>query len=64
MKNRLKELRDRKGITQKECSEDTGVSLRAITRYENGHPIGNPKIMNKLAAYYEVPMEYLMDING
>lgn len=63
MSNKLKELRDKKGITQKECSEDTGVSMRAITRYENGHQIGSPAIMRRLAAYFEVSMDYLAEIN-
>ena len=63
MSNKLKELRDKKGKTQKECSEDTGVSMRALTRYENGHQIGNPVIMRRLAEYFEVSIDYLAEIN-
>ncbi len=33
---RLKEFREAKGLTQKELSEKSGVSLRMIQHYEQG----------------------------
>ena len=36
MKNKLKEIRIKKGISQKELSEKTGISLKAISSYEQG----------------------------
>lgn len=36
MKNKLKEIRIKRGISQKELSEKTGISLKAISSYEQG----------------------------
>lgn len=34
--SRLKELRERKGFTQKELAEISGISLRTLQKYETG----------------------------
>ena len=34
--NKLKELRENKGLTQKGLSEATGISLRTLQKYETG----------------------------
>lgn len=56
---KLKKLRIKKGVTQKECSEATEISIRTLSRYENGHNIGDPVFLRVLAEYYEVSMDYL-----
>lgn len=53
-KNKLKELRQNKGVTQAQVANDTGISLRSLKRYENGFPIGSLEYVHILAEYYEV----------
>lgn len=60
--NRLKQARESKGLTIKEVAEDVGVSADLIGKYERGER--NPKIETsiKLADYYSVPIEYLVEV--
>ena len=54
LSKKIKELRTRKGLSQEELSEDSGLSLRTIQRIENGEtePRGDSlkKIANSLGA--------------
>ena len=59
LSEKLKSLRKTKGVPQKECSEATGISIRTLSRYENGHNIGDPHNMKALADYFGVPIDYL-----
>ena len=58
---KLKELREQKKITQTELSNQVNMPLISYTRYENG--ITEPTIKNliKLADYYNVSLDYLVD---
>ena len=59
MDNIYKELRKKKGVTQKDCAEQTGVSIRTLNRYENGKVEGDHKVVSILADYYGVSMDLL-----
>ncbi|MBQ8824462.1 MAG: helix-turn-helix transcriptional regulator [Ruminococcus sp.] len=37
MKNNIKEIRERKGLTRKELAESSGVHYKKITDYENNY---------------------------
>lgn len=55
---RIKELRQRKGYSQEELSDKSGLSLRTIQRIENGQtePLGDS--LRRLAAAFDVdPIE-------
>lgn len=56
---RIKELRKRNNITQKELAEKTGISLSSIINYENGMREPNSKAMAALESYFHVTGEYL-----
>lgn len=58
MGNRLKELRERKGISQQLCADEVGISVRTLQRYEHGKP-GCIEYLIKLAKYYSVSLDYL-----
>ena len=60
--NKLRILRLQKGVTQRQCSDDTGISVRTLQRYEQGHEIGDPKYLKILSAYYGVPVSELLDL--
>ena len=46
---RLRELRERAILTVRELSEYSGVSEDTITKIENGHRVGRPSTVRKLA---------------
>ena len=57
---RLKELRENKGITQKQLSEETGMSFQSISFYEHGEREPGVKALISLADYFNVSIDYLV----
>lgn len=57
---RLKSLRIKKGLKQKEVAEATGITAATYNRYEKG--LSNPKAGNvlKIANFFGVSPEYLL----
>ena len=57
MKNRIEEIRNRKGIRQEELAKQMGVSRQTISSLENGRY--NPSIMlaYKIARFFEMTIE-------
>ena len=59
-KNRLKELRTSRNITQTSISEFLGITLRAYQYYESGHRYPDFQGLLALADYFEVSIDYLV----
>ena len=61
MKTKIKELRNRKRLSQEELAEKSELSLRTIQRIENGQtePLGDS--LKKIAAALEVDLDELTD---
>ena len=57
---RLKELRENIGITQKQLSEETGMSFQSISFYEHGEREPGVKALISLADYFNVSIDYLV----
>ena len=57
---RLKELRESKGLTQKEVAEIIGYSEVSYARYENGKREPDISTLCKLANYFNVTVDYLI----
>lgn len=61
---RLKFLRDQKGVTQEDLAELLGVNKQTISGYERGvrRPAGETslEVYEKLADYFNVDMMYLL----
>ena len=57
---RLKELREKKGVTQEDVSAAVGIHVNQIRWYEYGN--NEPSIMRAwwLADYFGVSMDYLI----
>ncbi|MBR1846903.1 MAG: helix-turn-helix transcriptional regulator [Bacilli bacterium] len=57
---RIKELRDKKGLTQKQVAKELGTTAVTVMNWENG--IYEPTIadMIKLADLFDVTMDYLV----
>lgn len=60
MKNNIKTIREKKGMTQKECADAFGVTLRAWQTYEQG--VSEPKyeMLCRIADFYGVTTDYLL----
>lgn len=61
--NRLKELRKAQGLSQVELARKTSISNQAISFYENGKRQPKIEAWQKLANFFEVPVEYLQGIS-
>ena len=60
MKNNIKSVREQKNMTQKECADVFGVTLRAWQTYEQG--VSEPKyeMLCRIADFYGVTTDYLL----
>ena len=59
--NRIKEFRTRRGVSQEELSEKTGLSLRTIQRIENGETEPRGDSLKRLAQAFDVTPDELVD---
>ena len=57
---RLKEIRESKGLTQKEVAEIIGYSEISYAIYENGKRAPDISTLCKLAEYFNVTVDYLI----
>ncbi|WP_237268857.1 helix-turn-helix domain-containing protein [Thermoanaerobacterium thermosaccharolyticum] len=57
---RIKELRKKKGLTQKALASYLGISDRAIGYYENEQRTPPPDILQKIADFFNVSVDYLL----
>ena len=57
---RVRELREAKGIPQKELAIDLCVSQPTISDWESGRKVPSAKSTQKLADYFEVSTDYLL----
>ena len=59
----IKKLRLAKGMTQEELAEYTGVSSRAVSRWENGITYPDISLFPILANLFEVTVDELLDVD-
>lgn len=58
--DRLKQLRNEKGVLQRELADYLNVSRVTITQYENGSRSPDDETKKKIAEYFNVSLDYLM----
>ena len=58
---RLKELRKEKGISQLKLAMDLCVNQNTISRYENGEREAGYDMLIKIADYFNVSVDYLLE---
>lgn len=63
MKERLKQLRHEKGLTQKQVANAIGVVPTAITNYESGIREPSIAVLKKLCLFYDVSADYLIGLS-
>lgn len=59
---RLKELRNEKGISIFQLAMDTGFSVAAISRWENKMRVPKIEVLPVLAKYFKVSTDYLLGL--
>ena len=64
MKNRLKEIRQEKNLSQTDIAKALGVTRQAISLYEKGDREPKLETWQKLADFFHVPTEYLMGLTN
>ena len=57
---KLKELRQRKGISQQTLAEAIGVSQQSVNKYENHHVEPDIRTLIALADYFNTSVDYLI----
>lgn len=61
---RIKELRLEKGLLQKDIADILKITQQQYSLYENGTRTIGIELINKLAKYYDVNVEYLLGITN
>ena len=59
MKNRIKELRLKAGLTQEQLAKEVEITRQAISQYEKTNRQPKVEIAQKLADYFNVSVPYL-----
>ena len=60
MKNRLKELRKKRGYTQVSLQIHTGIEQALLSKFENGERIPPTESLVRLAEFYNVSIDYIL----
>ena len=58
---RLKYLREKKGISQLKLAIDLNMNQNSISRYETGNREADYATLIKLADYFDVSIDYLLE---
>lgn len=60
-KNKLKEIRNRKGISQQQLADELNISRSVVAKWETGLALPSDENLELLSKYFEVPKEELID---
>ena len=64
LRNRIRELRVEKNITQAQLASDTGISQQSLSQYEKEGRKPKIEAWQKLADYFDVSVGYLQGIEA
>lgn len=57
---RLRELREKRRVSQVKLAIDLGLSQNSISRYENGEREADYATLISIADYFDVSLDYLL----
>ena len=63
LKDRLRELRKARGITQETAAEALGVSSQTISKWERGLCTPDISLLPRIALFYDCTIDHLFDMN-
>lgn len=61
---RLKDLREESKLTVAQLATETGFSKSAIQYWESGQRVPSVAVLIKLAQYFGVTTDYILDLNN
>ena len=61
---KIKELREKENITQKEVASILGISRSSYNQFEQQYDIIPIKRLNQIANYFNVSIDYLLGLNN
>ena len=61
LQKRVKEIRIKKGLSQEELAENTGLNIRTIQRIENGETVPRGDTLKRLAVTLQVSPDEIID---
>jgi transcriptional regulator with XRE-family HTH domain len=64
LQNRLKELRELKGLSLDDLSRSIGIPKTSLSNYERGNREPKIEVWEKIAIFFDVPVAYLMGISN
>lgn len=62
LKNRIRALRQERGLTQEEFGKLFGIVKSTVSLYENGRSVPNDQIKTEMCRYFGVSMDYLLGL--
>ena len=60
LKERMKELRTERNLSQKKTAAELGIGITTYCRYELGEREPGASLLNQMADYYDVSVDYLL----
>ena len=60
---RLRDLRNERGISQKELANILFVSQQTVAKWETDRSTPNPEMISKIAQYFNVSSDYLIGMS-
>lgn len=58
--NRIRELRKNANLTQKELADKLNISEQSVAHYESNRRSPDPTMLQKIANFFEVTVDYLI----
>lgn len=63
MKSRIKKLRENRGVMQTALADELGITQQMLSRYETNVLCIKADILKKMADYFNVTTDYLLEIS-
>lgn len=62
--SRIKQLREKNDLSQKQVAKSLGISNVQLSRYESGDRRPDPEMIKQIADYFDVSTDYLLGRNN
>ena len=62
MNKRLKQIREQKGVSQREVANAVGITISAYSNYEQGIREPSVEMIIKLCKFFNVSADYLLGL--
>lgn len=63
MENRIKSLREKRGLIQELLATELGITQQMLSKYERDSSIIKVNVLKKLAGYFNVTTDYLLGLS-